>query len=175
MILTGSKIIESVNNGSIYIDNFEIESVTTNSYDLRLGNTLIKYKDEVLDPMKENKFESIDIPEAGYLLHSGCFILGESKEIINSNEFVPIIHAKSGIARKGLFVHVTADLIDIGYKGNITFQFYATFPLKIYKNMKIAQVSFWKPYGDIVLYTGKYQNNKGPQPSKSYLDRIEEV
>ena len=70
----------------------------------------------------------------------------------------------------GLFVHVTADLIDIGSHGVTTFQLYATLPVRIYVDMLIAQVSFWKPLGDIELYKGKYQNSTGPQPSMTYKD-----
>lgn len=99
------------------------------------------------------------------------FRLGSSCERIGSNSYVPIVHARSGIARLGLFVHVTADLIDIGSIGVITFQFYATLPVKVYPGMKIAQVSFWQPKGEIVLYTGKYQNSTGPRASLSYLDK----
>lgn len=36
--------------------------------------------------------------------------------------FVPIIRGKSSIARMALFVHVTADLIDIGLVNQWTFQ-----------------------------------------------------
>lgn len=70
----------------------------------------------------------------------------------------------------GLFIHVTADLIDIGYHGNTTFQFYATLPVRLYPGMKIAQISFWVPKGEIVFYDGKYQGGKGPQVSKTHLD-----
>jgi hypothetical protein len=38
----------------------------------------------------------------------------------------PTNSGKSGTARMGLFVHVTADLIDIGSHGVTTFQLYAT-------------------------------------------------
>ena len=63
-----------------------------------------------------------------------------------------------------------ADLIDIGSHGVTTFQLYATLPVRIYVDMLIAQVSFWKPLGDIELYKGKYQNSTGPQPSMTYKD-----
>jgi len=96
--------------------------------------------------------------------------LGHSSEIIGSKKFVPIIHAKSSIARLGLFVHVTADLIDIGSIGNITFQLYATLPIKIYPNMLIGQVSFWVPKGKINLYKGKYKNSVGPKASEIHKD-----
>lgn len=172
MILTGNEITKQHSMLRIDIQPFDINHVTTNSYDLTLGDSLVYYTDSILDPKKENNYSIIKIPEEGYLLERGSFYLGSSQEIIGSDFYVPIIHAKSGIARLGLFVHVTADLIDIGSHGNITFQLHATLPVRIYKGMKIGQVTFWKPEGEIELYSGKYQNSIGPQTSKSYKDQV---
>lgn len=170
MILTGKEIKKEVEAGRVVINPFESSNITTNSYDLRLGDILLRYKEEILDPRKNNEYEEINIPAEGILLPGGSFQLGCSLEKIGSNLYVPIIHARSGIARLGLFVHVTADLIDIGSIGVTTFQLYATLPIKIYPKMKIAQVSFWQPKGEIVLYKGKYQGSSKPRTSLSYLD-----
>ena len=170
MILTGKEIIKRYELDEIDLRPFDIKNITTNSYDICLGNMLIKYTDEILDPKKDNNYIEIEIPERGLILEKGSFHLGSSFETIGSDKFVPIIHAKSGIARLGLFVHVTADLIDIGSHGNVTFQLHATLPVKIYKGMKLAQVSFWVPEGEIELYSGKYQGSVGPQTSKSFKD-----
>lgn len=170
MILTGPEIEKQVSLNQITIEPYVSSSVTTNSYDLTLSGQYIRYTSKVLDPKEEPQYEALQIPNDGLLLQKGDFILGASNEIIGSNHYVPLIHAKSGIARMGLFVHVTADLIDIGSHGNTTFQLYATLPIKIYKDMKIAQVTFWTPQGEIKLYDGKYQGSKGPQPSKVYKD-----
>lgn len=170
MILTGKKIQEEVEAGHIDLEPFLQHKVTTNSYDLALGETVIRYKADVIDPHEPTPFEEIQIPPDGLLLNKGDFVLGHSKERLGSDFYVPIIHGKSGTARMGLFVHVTADLIDIGSHGVTTFQLYATLPVRIYANMPIAQVSFWKPLGDIELYKGKYQNSTGPRPSMTYKD-----
>ena len=170
MILTGEEIKKEVHLGGIVIEPFSESHVTTNSYDLTLGDTLLRYKEEVLDPRENNEYEEIKIPEDGLILSKGSFHLGASREKIGGNSYVPIIHGKSGVARLGLFIHVTADLIDIGSCGVTTFQFFATLPVKVYPGMKIAQVSFWQPKGEIVLYKGKYQGSSGPRTSLSYLD-----
>jgi dCTP deaminase len=170
MILTGNKIFEEVQSGKIGIEPFVPERVTTNSYDLMLGKTIVRYLAKVIDPRIETPYEEITIPEDGFLLNKGDFVLGHSEEVIGSDSYVPIIHGKSGTARMGLFVHVTADLIDIGSHGVTTFQLYATLPVRIYTGMSIAQVSFWKPFGEIELYKGKYQGSKGPRPSMTYKD-----
>lgn len=169
MILTGNEIKKQVIKQKIKISPYNPEHATTNSYDLTLSDTLILYTTEVIDPKIEPTYKVITIPKEGYVMQQGEFLLGATVEKIGSDHFVPLIHAKSGTARMGLFVHVTADLIDIGSYGNSTLQLYATLPVKIYAGMKIAQVSFWKPLGEIVTYTGKYQHSDGPQPSKIWM------
>lgn len=170
MILTGNEIQKQVEHKNIIIEPFSPEHVTTNSYDLTLGATYLVYTEKVLDPTIENKHIFCEFPEEGLILKKGDFILAHSAETIGSNAYVPIIHARSGIARLGLFVHVTADLIDIGSVGNITFQLYATSTIRIYSGMRIGQVSFWVPKGSVTLYDGKYMGSKGPRPSQIHQD-----
>lgn len=169
MILTGSEIQKQHNAGIIVIDPFISEFINPNSYDLRLGNQLLIYDEPELSPQKNNRFHIETISESGYILKKNCFYLGSSIERIGSTKFVPLIHAKSGIARLGLFVHITADLIDIGSIGTTTFQLYPTLDIRVFPGMRIGQVSFWTVKGDIRLYQGKYQGSEGPQPSKSYM------
>ncbi len=175
MILTGKKIINEVKNKKIDIFPFDKKRATTNSYDLSLGNKIIIFKKGTIDPKKEVLYVEKTIPKDGLILKAGDFVLGHSEERIGSDFYVPIIHGKSGTARMGLFVHVTADLIDIGSHGNTTFQLYATLPVRIYPGMLIAQVSFWVPLGDIVLYKGKYQNSVGPQVSQMHKNFIKKI
>lgn len=170
MILTGKSIEACVKTGDIVISPFTEESITTNSYDLTLGNTFIRYNEEIIDPKKNNRHEVIDCGPEGIMLGKGDFLLAHSVEKIGSNKYVPIIHAKSSIARLGLFVHVTADLIDIGSFGCVTFQLHSTLPIRLFPGMKIGQVTFWKPLGDIVPYDGKYQGSDGPRVSMAYVD-----
>jgi len=170
MILTGKEIQIQIGKGKIHISDFDPERITTNSYDLLLGSIALRYKDAVLDPKKNNPVESIEIPESGYTMQAGDFLLGSSSEIVGSDHYVPMIHAKSGIARKGLFVHCSTGLIDIGSHGKITLQLTATLPVILYPNMKIAQITFWKPKGKIKLYKGKYQDSVGPVSSQTFKD-----
>jgi len=172
MILTGRKISNEASKGLIILDPFCEERVTSNSYDLALGSNYIVYDEQIIDPFEKPSFQMKEIPKEGLLLNKGDFILCESQERVGSEHYVPIIHAKSGTARAGLFVHVTADLIDIGSIGKITFQLYATLPIKIFSGMLIGQVTFWVPYGEIKLYEGKYQGSMGPVASLTYLDYV---
>ncbi|CAI2533133.1 Deoxycytidine triphosphate deaminase [Serratia ficaria] len=172
MILTGNEIHKEVRNGNIVISPFEESRITTNTYDLTLGAVLLQYTDECIDPRKPNQTKQIHIPQEGYLMKKHEFLLGHSNETLGSNRYVPIIHARSSIARLGLFVHITADLIDIGSVGQTTFQLYATRDIFLKKDMSIGQVSFWMTKGEITLYNGKYQGSKGPAASKAYHDYI---
>ncbi|MFF4409525.1 dCTP deaminase [Streptomyces sp. NPDC001404] len=170
MILTGPEITREHALGRLALDPFDDEHVQPNSYNLALGPTLIHYTGSVLDTRRENAFEAITIPDEGFVLTPDRIYLGASVEVLGSNHFVPIIRSRSGAARLGVFVHVTADLIDIGSIGQTTFQFHAVEPIRIYAGDRLAQVTFWRTHGKIVLYNGKYQGSKGPQPSQIHRD-----
>ena len=96
MILTGNKITEEVLNGKIVIEPFDPAAVTTNSYDLTLGDKLVMYTDEVLDPKKEPHTRTFEIPDEGYEMKRGEFLLGCSNEFVGSDFYVPIVHALPG-------------------------------------------------------------------------------
>lgn len=170
MILTGTEILREHKRQKIKIDPFDPTRATTNSYDLTLGHDFIRYREALIDPRKDNAYEKFAVGAEGLQLVQGDFVLGHSAETIGSDHYVPLIHAKSGIARLGLFVHVTADIIDIGSHGHVTFQLHSTLPIRLYPGMAIAQVTFWKPKGKIVLYDGRYQGSRGPRASEVHRD-----
>lgn len=170
MILTGLEIKNQYEKGHIKFSEFEDSLIDTNSYNLRLGNTLLKYDEDIIDPKKENKYHLINIPEEGLYLPANSFVLAETSIKLGSDFFVPMIHGKSSTARMGMFVHITADLIDIGFYGKSTLQLHNLLPIILYPNMPIAQVTFWKPKGEISLYNGKYQNAEQPISSKIFKD-----
>ena len=175
MILTGKEILRQTRSGRVIIDPFNTDCLNPNSYDVALGLELLRYTSPVLDPRVANPVERLVIPPEGLLLRGGSFYLGGTVERIGSDNYVPMLHAKSGIARLGMFVHVTADLIDIGSVGNLTLQLHPVLDLKVYAGMRVAQVSFWVPNGPIDLYEGKYQGSAGPQRSQSYMDEVLDI
>lgn len=114
--------------------------------------------------------ETVSIPPEGFVLQPDRIYLGHTEEVMGSDHYVPIIRGRSSTARIGLFVHVTADLIDIGSHNQWTLQLHAVQPLRVHAGMVIGQVTFWTIEGPIALYEGKYQGSMGPRESEIYRD-----
>lgn len=172
MILTGKEIAKQVKEGRIQIDPFHESQINPNSYDFRLGSEIKYYASKIIDPKIKQKTITEKITKTGYLLSPGKIYLGHTLEVMGSDYYVPIIRGRSSTARIGLFVHITADMIDIGSHNQWTLQLYAVQPLLIYPGSLIGQVTFWEVFGDISLYNGKYQGSMGPSESKIYKDFI---
>lgn len=170
MILTGPQILEECSTGKIIIEPLVAEQCNPNSYNFRLGSTLRVYDQFPLDPKVPNKFREIEIPDEGYVLEAGRLYLGSTVEIMGSGYYAPTFAARSSIARLGLFINLSASLGDIGFIGQWTLQLFSIHSLRIYKGMKIGQIMWWKPQGEISLYKGKYQGSKGPQTTLIHKD-----
>lgn len=171
MILTGSEIQKRVQDGSITISPFREDCITTDSYDFHLGDTLLVYKNMHLDTKVPNETEEIRIPDSGIVLSPDRIYLGHTTELMGSKEYVPIIRGKSSTGRLGIFVHITADLIDIGSINQYTLMIHVVQPVRVYRGMPIGQVTFWVVEGEVDrLYEGKYQGLMGPQASQVYRD-----
>ncbi|MDD2409614.1 MAG: dCTP deaminase [Bacilli bacterium] len=170
MILSGDKIEKCIKNNQIKIIPFNKSQINPNSYNYRLGEYLKVYDEKLLDSKRKLKTKIIKIPDSGIILYPNKIYLGFTDEIIGSDYYVPIITGRSSTGRLGLFVHITSDLVDIGFQGRLTLQLHATQPVKVYKDMEIGQIMFWKIYGKIKLYQGKYQNSDGPRETEIWRD-----
>ncbi len=170
MILTGPEIARQVSLGRIELSPFEEQNINPNSYNVHLGPTITRYKEKVLDSAYPNPTYEEEIPSEGLLIQPDQLYLGSIAERIGSNHYVPIIKGRSSVARLGLFIVITADLVDQGAFGNWTLQLHAVQPMRIYAGMPIAQITFWCVDGRPMLYSGKYQGSSGPVASKSWQD-----
>ncbi|MDB5165987.1 MAG: hypothetical protein JWM37_59 [Candidatus Saccharibacteria bacterium] len=170
MILTGDKITQEVASGRIHIDPFTLDQVNPNSYNFRLGDTILTYDDNVLDVKVMNPSTTTKIPPEGMVLQPTTLYLGHTMEVMGSEHYVPIMRGRSSIGRIGIFINITADLIDIGSINQWTLQMHVVQPVRVYPGMLIGQVTFWEAQGDIELYKGKYQGSRGPMPSQIYKD-----
>ncbi|MEJ8650696.1 dCTP deaminase [Streptomyces sp. MS1.AVA.3] len=170
MILTGPAITTSAHDGRLRIHPFEADQVNPNSYNVRLGSTLLTYTADVIDAHSPNPTRSFDISDDGYVLKPGELYLGHTLEEVGSDVFVPLLFGRSSVGRLGLFVEITAPIGDIGFHGQWTLMLSAIRPLRVYAGMKIGQIMFFVSTGDINLYTGKYQAAAGPQASGYWRD-----
>jgi deoxycytidine triphosphate deaminase len=98
---------------------------------------------------------------------SGTFLIGRT--------FVPTHN--SSLGRLGLVTHSTAGFIDPGFSGHVTLELsnLANLPIRLYPGMKIGQICVFQltspsehPYGSSV-YGSRYQDQRGPTPSRSHL------
>lgn len=170
MILTGNEIREQVKKGNIHIKPFYKKQLNPNSYNFRLGNKLIVYKNKVLDPKKVNEFEEIVIPPEGCVLQPNQLYLGHTIEEMGSDFFVPTMQARSSVGRLGLYIYLNSGLGDLGFKKQWTLELHVIHPLRVYPNMRVGQMLFWRSEGEITLYDGKYKNSVGPETSQIWRD-----
>ena len=171
MILSGLTIREEVRKGNIVIDPFSESQLNPNSYNLRLHDQMLVYREEILDLKKPNAYELLTIPEEGLVLRPETLYLGRTLEFTRTDGFVPMLEGRSSIGRLGLCVHVTAGFGDVGFAGYWTLEIHAVMPIRIYPGIEICQIYYHTVEGDYVPYrSGKYQNNDGIQPSLSWKD-----
>ena len=171
MFLTGSEIQKNVSKGSISITPFNLKNMNPHSYNLTIADEIITYKEEVLDPKKVNQTEFTKIPKTGIILKPGELYLARTVERVNTNKFASVFDGRSSIGRLGIFTHVTAGYIDVGFSGFITLEIVVAKPVIIYPFMQVGQISFIELKGDISLYkSSKYQNNNGIQASMMFKE-----
>ena len=168
MILTGSEILNQYRKGNLVIDPFDPELINPNSYNYRLGNHYIEVN--AVNPYK-TKFDEEEyhiIPHQGLLLEPGKVYLSNTYEIIGSKSFVTSLIGRSSVGRLGLFLEISADLGNLGGAHKWTLELTCVQPIFIYPQMKIGQVSFWLPEGEISFYyLGEYTNHNLPKYSNS--------
>ncbi len=170
MILSGEEIKKHLGK-EIQITPFEESRLNPNSYNLTLHHEILTYEEVVLDMKKANRVRSLEIPKSGLVLEPSRLYLARTVERTETHTFVPMIEGRSSIGRLGLFVHVTAGFGDVGFCGFWTLEMFAVQPIRIYPGVAICQIFYHQVAGDFKPYcSGKYQNNKGIQPSLLYQE-----
>lgn len=168
MILTGSKIKEEINAGNIVIEPFSENQVNPNSYNYRLGSTI-----KVFNGFDGTRalFKEINIPKDGYVLEPRKMYLATTKEVIGSLKYAMSLIGRSSMGRYGLFLQVSANLGHTTSEHRWTLEIVAAMPIKLYPGMIIGQVSFWKNFGTVRKYDGRYGHLNHPQ--ESYVPLIQ--
>ncbi|MEX2567128.1 MAG: dCTP deaminase [Cyclobacteriaceae bacterium] len=170
MILSGLEIKNRLGR-DIFINPFEDSRLNPNSYNLQCDNKLLIYEENILDMKKSHKTREIIIPNDGLILEPHRLYLGKTIEFTRTENLVPMLEGRFSVGRLGLFVHITAGFGDVGFSGYWTLEIFCVQPIRIYAGVEICQIYYhdiskpFEPYS-----SGKYQNNKGIQPSMLYKD-----
>lgn len=159
MILTGSEIKKYIDSGDISIIPFNESQLNPNSYNYRMGEELT-FKDE------NNQYQTIKIPEEGYILYPDRVYLGHTYEILGSKRCAMSLIGRSSTGRLGFFLQVSADLGHTGSEHKWTLELVVAKPLKIYPRMITGQISFWENYGEVTCYKDGYCSFSIPKISK---------
>jgi dCTP deaminase len=172
MILSGLEIKKRLGK-DIIIEPYDDKYLNPNSYNLRLHNELLIYKNSVLDMKTPNETERIIIPEEGLILEPNRLYLGRTLEYTETYNLVPMLEGRSSIGRLGIFIHITAGFGDIGFCGYWTLEIFAIQKVKIYPYVPVCQIFYHTVEGEFEEYKqGKYQKNTGIQPSLLYKEFI---
>ncbi len=170
MILSGLEIKKQMGK-NISIEPFDEKQLNPNSYNLKLHHELLVYDEAVLDMKRDNKTQSVYIPESGLTLQPHKLYLGRTLEYTRTDNYVPMLEGRSSVGRLGLFIHVTAGFGDVGFAGYWTLEMFCIQPIKIYAGVEICQIYYHALEGEYTKYnSGKYQHNTGIQPSLMYKD-----
>ncbi|MGA5816942.1 dCTP deaminase [Kitasatospora sp. NPDC094028] len=185
MLLSDKDIRTEIDLGRVVIDPFDPSMIQPSSIDVRLDRffrVFENHKYPHIDPSEEQPdLTRLVEPEGdeAFILHPGEFVLASTYEVITLPEDVASrLEGKSSLGRLGLLTHSTAGFIDPGFSGHVTLELsnVATLPIKLYPGMKIGQLCLFRlsspsehPYGS-ERYGSRYQGQRGPTPSRSYLN-----
>jgi len=185
MLLSDRDIAAEIKAGRVQVEPFDQKMIQPSSVDVRLDRffrVFENHKYEVIDPSIEQPDLTREVavsPDDFFILHPGEFVLASTYEVITLPEDIAgRLEGKSSLGRLGLLTHSTAGFIDPGFSGHITLELsnVANLPVKLYPGMKIGQLCLIKlssaaehPYGSAV-YGSRYQGQRGPTPSKSWLN-----
>ena len=185
VILSDRSIREALAARRIVVDPLDDRDVQPSSVDLRLDRYFRVFRNDTtpfIDPKEpqEDLTEMVEVAEANaFILHPGEFVLGSTQERVGlPNDLVARLEGKSSLGRLGLLIHSTAGFVDAGWDGHLTLELsnVANLPIALYPGMKIGQISFFEmttaaehPYGSAEKGS-KYQGQRGPTPSRYYLN-----
>ncbi|MFE9188393.1 dCTP deaminase [Micromonospora sp. NPDC007208] len=169
--LTGSRIRDAVASGEILISPFREDQLNPNSYNYTLGDSLLRLVSEEIDLRGVDEFEEVLIASDGLVLQPGECYLGHTAEVFGSRVFASLITGRSSVGRKFVTNHITAGLIDVGFEGQITLEITVQRPTRVYAGILFGQIYWFSLHGSPEpQYSGKYQNQDGPTPSRMIHD-----
>jgi dCTP deaminase len=171
--------------GRVVLEPYDAAMIQPSSVDVRLDRYFRVFENHRyphIDPSIEQPELTRLVEPAGeepFILHPGEFALASTYEVVTlPDDVAGRLEGKSSLGRLGLLTHSTAGFIDPGFSGHVTLELsnVATLPIKLWPGMKIGQLCLFGlsspaefPYGS-EKYGSRYQGQRGPTPSKSYLN-----
>jgi dCTP deaminase len=184
VLLSDRELKAAIEAGRMGLSPYDEAMVQPSSIDVRLDRyfrVFANHKYTHIDPAEQQDDLTELIEPDGdepFILHPGEFVLGSTFEVITlGDDLASRLEGKSSLGRLGLLTHSTAGFIDPGFSGHVTLELsnVANLPIKLYPGMKIGQICVLQlsspsehPYGSSI-YGSRYQDQRGPTPSRSYL------
>lgn len=185
MLLSDGDIRSEIESGRVKIDPYDPGLIQPSSIDVRLDRyfrVFENHKYPHIDPAVEQpdltRLVEVEA-DSEFILHPGEFVLASTYEVVTlPHDIASRLEGKSSLGRLGLLTHSTAGFIDPGFSGHVTLELsnVATLPMKLYPGMKIGQLCMFRlsspaehPYGS-PRYGSRYQDQRGPTPSRAYLN-----
>lgn len=185
MLLSDRDIRAELDARRILLDPYLPDMIQPSSVDVRIDRffrLFDNHKYAHIDPSEEQpeltRLVEVE-PDEPLILHPGEFVLGSTYETVTLPEDIAArLEGKSSLGRLGLLTHSTAGFIDPGFSGHVTLELsnVATLPIKLWPGSRIGQLCFFRltspaehPYGS-GEYGNRYQGQRGPTASRSYLN-----
>jgi dCTP deaminase len=184
VLLSDRDLKAAIEAGRLGLTPFDEAMIQPSSIDVRLDRyfrVFANHRYTHIDPSEQQDDLTVPVEPVGddpFILHPGEFVLGSTLEVISlGDDLASRLEGKSSLGRLGLLTHSTAGFIDPGFSGHVTLELsnVANLPIKLYPGMKIGQICVLQlssasehPYGSSI-YGSRYQDQRGPTPSRSYL------
>jgi dCTP deaminase len=185
VLLSDRDIRAEIAAGRVALDPYDETLLQPSSVDLRLDRHFRTFNNHAythIDPaLQQDDLTRMVEPAAdeAFVLHPGEFVLGSTYEVITlPDDVAGRLEGKSSLGRLGLLTHSTAGFIDPGFSGHVTLELsnVANLPIRLWPGMKVGQLCLFRlsspserPYGSPV-YGSRYQDQRGPTPSRSYVN-----
>ena len=185
MLLSDRDLVSEIKAGRLGLDPFEPALIQPSSIDVRLDRHFRVFNNHlythIAPSIQQDDLTSVvEVPDGQpFVLHPGEFVLASTLEVISlGDELAGRLEGKSSLGRLGLLTHSTAGFIDPGFSGHVTLELsnVANLPITLWPGMKIGQLCMFRlsspaeyPYGS-ARCGSRYQGQRGPTPSRSYLN-----
>ena len=185
VLLSDGDLGKELDSGRLVLDPWDPAMLQPSSIDVRLDRHFRVFQNSRythIDPRERQDELTTPITAEGdepFVLHPGEFVLGSTFELVGlPDDLAGRLEGKSSLGRLGLLTHSTAGFIDPGFRGHITLELsnVANLPITLWPGMKIGQLCLFRlsnpaqnPYGSVGAGS-RYQGQRGPTPSRAYLN-----